>query len=57
VLPDTDYASITVLHADGWLETVDPTNELVWVSGPRQSHVSAGQDEFEDGFGVSGVMS
>ena len=25
--------------------------------GPRQSRVSAGQEQFEDGFGVSGVMS
>jgi hypothetical protein len=29
-LPETDYASITILHADGRLETVAPTNELLW---------------------------
>ena len=28
-LPDTDYASITILHADGRLETVAPTDELL----------------------------
>ncbi|NIK62449.1 GAF and ANTAR domain-containing protein [Kribbella shirazensis] len=30
VLPDTDYASITVLHSDGRLETVAPTDDLLW---------------------------
>ncbi|WP_344215052.1 GAF and ANTAR domain-containing protein [Kribbella sancticallisti] len=30
VLPDVDYASITVQHADGRLETFAPTAELLW---------------------------
>jgi hypothetical protein len=29
-LPDTDYASITILHNDGRLETAAPTDELLW---------------------------
>ena len=29
-LPDTDYASITILHSDGRLETAAPTDELLW---------------------------
>lgn len=29
-LPETDYASITILHADGRLETVAPTDDLLW---------------------------
>lgn len=28
-LPDTDYASITILHSDGRLETAAPTDELL----------------------------
>jgi hypothetical protein len=30
VLPDTDYASITILHSNGQLETVAPTDDLLW---------------------------
>lgn len=30
VLPQVDYASITVLHSDGSLETVAPTDDLLW---------------------------
>ncbi|MGY4769815.1 hypothetical protein ACXC9Q_23090 (plasmid) [Kribbella sp. CWNU-51] len=29
-LPDTDYASITILHNDARLETAAPTDELLW---------------------------
>jgi hypothetical protein len=29
-LPETDYASITVLHADGRLKTVAPTDKFLW---------------------------
>ncbi|WP_165554099.1 GAF and ANTAR domain-containing protein [Kribbella capetownensis] len=29
-LPDTDYASITILHGDGQLETIAPTDDLLW---------------------------
>lgn len=29
VLPEVDYASMTILHADGRLETVAPTDELL----------------------------
>lgn len=29
-LPETEYASITILHSDGRLETVAPTNEFLW---------------------------
>lgn len=42
VLPDTDFASITVLHADGRLETVAPTDELLW-------GVDAAQYELREG--------
>jgi GAF domain-containing protein len=41
-LPNTDYASITVLHADGRLETVAPTAELLW-------GVDAAQYELHEG--------
>lgn len=41
-LPDTDYASITVLHEDGRLETVAPTDELLW-------GVDAAQYELREG--------
>jgi GAF domain-containing protein len=41
-LPETDYASITVLHADGRLETVAPTDELLW-------GVDAAQYELREG--------
>ena len=30
VLPQVEYASITVKHSDGRLETVAPTNDLLW---------------------------
>jgi GAF domain-containing protein len=30
VLPDVEYASITIMHADGRLETVAPTDDLLW---------------------------
>jgi len=30
VLPDVEYASITVLHGDGRLETFAPTADLLW---------------------------
>jgi hypothetical protein len=30
VLPEVEYASITVKHADGRLETVAPTDEVLW---------------------------
>ncbi|MGW1346752.1 ANTAR domain-containing protein [Kribbella sp. NPDC002412] len=41
-LPDTDCASITILHADGRLETVAPTDELLW-------GVDAAQYELREG--------
>jgi len=41
-LPETDYASITILHADGRLETVAPTAELLW-------GVDAAQYELREG--------
>jgi hypothetical protein len=41
-LPDTDYASITVLHADGRLETIAPTDDLLW-------GVDAAQYELREG--------
>ncbi|TDW69350.1 GAF and ANTAR domain-containing protein [Kribbella pratensis] len=41
-LPETDYASITVLHADGRLETVAPTDDLLW-------GVDAAQYELREG--------
>jgi hypothetical protein len=41
-LPETDYASITILHADGRLETVAPTDELLW-------GVDAAQYELREG--------
>jgi hypothetical protein len=41
-LPDTDYASITILHADGHLETVAPTDDLLW-------GVDAAQYELREG--------
>ncbi len=41
-LPDTDYASITILHADGQLETAAPTHELLW-------GVDAAQYELREG--------
>jgi GAF domain-containing protein len=30
VLPEVDYSSITVMHADGRLETAAPTDALLW---------------------------
>jgi hypothetical protein len=30
VLPEVDYASITVKHSDGRLETVAPTDDVLW---------------------------
>ncbi|WP_433158373.1 GAF and ANTAR domain-containing protein [Kribbella sp. CA-247076] len=42
VLPDVDYASITILHADGKLETVAPTDDLLW-------GVDAAQYELQEG--------
>jgi len=42
VLPDTDYASITVLHSDGRLETIAPTDEVLW-------GVDAAQYELREG--------
>jgi len=30
VLPEAEYSSITVMHADGRLETVAPTDDLLW---------------------------
>ena len=42
VLPETDYASITVLHSDGRLETVAPTDDLLW-------GVDAAQYELREG--------
>jgi hypothetical protein len=30
VLPEVEYASITVKHADGELETFAPTDDLLW---------------------------
>jgi hypothetical protein len=41
-LPETDYASITILHADGRLETVAPTDDLLW-------GVDAAQYELHEG--------
>lgn len=29
-LPDTEYASITILHRDGRLETAAPTDDMLW---------------------------
>jgi hypothetical protein len=42
VLPSVDFASITVLHADGRLETVAPTDDLLW-------GVDAAQYELREG--------
>ncbi len=42
VLPDVEFASITVLHADGKLETVAPTDDLLW-------GVDAAQYELREG--------
>ncbi|WP_432876838.1 GAF and ANTAR domain-containing protein [Kribbella sp. CA-245084] len=42
VLPETDYASITILHVDGRLETVAPTDDLLW-------GVDAAQYELREG--------
>jgi hypothetical protein len=42
VLPDVDFASITILHLDGSLETVAPTDELLW-------GVDAAQYELREG--------
>jgi hypothetical protein len=41
-LPDTDYASITIVHSDGRLETVAPTDDLLW-------GVDAAQYELREG--------
>jgi hypothetical protein len=42
VLPEVDYASITVKHSDGRLETVAPTDDLLW-------GVDAAQYELQQG--------
>jgi hypothetical protein len=42
VLADVEYASITILHADGRLETAAPTDELLW-------GVDAAQYELREG--------
>lgn len=42
VLDEVDYASITILHVDGRLETVAPTDELLW-------GVDAAQYELREG--------
>jgi hypothetical protein len=42
VLAEVDYASITILHFDGRLETVAPTDELLW-------GVDAAQYELQEG--------
>lgn len=42
VLPSVDFASITILHADGRLETVAPTDDLLW-------GVDAAQYELREG--------
>jgi hypothetical protein len=42
VLPSVDFASITVLHADGRLETVAPTDDVLW-------GVDAAQYELREG--------
>lgn len=42
VLPEVDYASMTILHSDGRLETVAPTDELLW-------GVDAAQYELREG--------
>jgi ANTAR domain/GAF domain len=42
VLPQVEFASITILHADGRLETVAPTDDLLW-------GVDAAQYELREG--------
>ncbi|MGW6280300.1 GAF and ANTAR domain-containing protein [Kribbella sp. NPDC055071] len=42
VLPEVDYASITILHAGDRLETIAPTDELLW-------GVDAAQYELHEG--------
>jgi hypothetical protein len=42
VLPEVDYASITILHSDGHLETVAPTDDVLW-------GVDAAQYELREG--------
>jgi hypothetical protein len=42
VLPSVEFASITVLHADGRIETVAPTDDLLW-------GVDAAQYELREG--------
>ncbi|MEV5961506.1 hypothetical protein AB0L70_07055, partial [Kribbella sp. NPDC051952] len=42
VLPSVDFASITVLHADGRLETSAPTDKLLW-------NLDAAQYELREG--------
>jgi hypothetical protein len=42
VLPGVDYASITILHADQRLETIAPTDDLLW-------GVDAAQYELREG--------
>jgi len=42
VLPEVEYASITVLHTDGRIETVAPTDDLLW-------GVDAAQYELREG--------
>jgi hypothetical protein len=42
VLPDVEYASFTVMHSDGTLETVAPTDEVLW-------GVDAAQYELREG--------
>lgn len=42
ILDEVDYASITVKHSDGRLETVAPTDDVLW-------GVDAAQYEFQEG--------
>ncbi|MFF0341636.1 ANTAR domain-containing protein [Kribbella sp. NPDC004875] len=42
VLPETDYASITVLHGDGLLETVAPSDDLLWGLDAAQHELRQG---------------
>jgi hypothetical protein len=42
VLPEVEYASITVLHTDGRIETVAPTDDVLW-------GVDAAQYELREG--------
>ncbi|TDD19967.1 ANTAR domain-containing protein [Kribbella turkmenica] len=42
VLPQVEYASITVLHADGKLETVAPTDDVLWSIDATQYELQEG---------------